>query len=139
MAASFATDLKLGKITYLVNQCHYTLSQPTDTRGRAAAGVRSGLIQITITGDDYQTLAEWGVNPLRALNGTLVYKDDIGATFKTVRFEQGYCVSYEEEFTPHTGLTPSYTFHLGVTAAKMFLNETLHDNMWMDWKPDGDQ
>lgn len=134
MAASFSTTFNVGGSNYVVNECSYNLTQPTDIRGRASAGARSGLITITVTGSDYQTLVEWAINPFKAYTGTITYLDMYKSTFKTVKFEQGYCVSYEEEFTPHSGGFASYTFHLGITAAKMHLNGTLHDNMWMDWK-----
>ena len=136
MAASFAIDLIIKEKTFVVTECHYSLGQPTDVRGRAIAGTRSGIISLSITGADYQILSEWGINPTKAYDGEILYKDTTNknALFKTISFVQGYCVQYDEEFTPHSGVVATYQFHLGVTAAKMYLNGVLHDNMWSDWK-----
>ena len=134
MAAAFSAELIVSSKTFTVLTCEYSLSQPTDPRGRPSAGVRSGLIRISIVGTDYAVLTEWAVNPDKYLDGTIYFRDLIGGTLKTLRFEKGYCVSYREIFTPHEGTTAAYTFDIGITAAKMHLNGTLHDNQWLDWK-----
>lgn len=133
MAASFSADLLVSGKTFTVLTCEYTLSQPTDPRGRPSAGVRSGLLRITIVGTDYAVLTEWAINPRKALDGWLTFYDTKGATLKTLSFEKGYCVSYREIFTPHEGAMAAYTFDIGITASKINLNGTLHDNQWLDW------
>ncbi|WP_288427508.1 type VI secretion system tube protein TssD [uncultured Spirosoma sp.] len=133
MAASFAADLLISGKTFTVLTCEYTLSQPTDPRGRPSAGVRSGLLRISLVGSDYAVLTEWAINPRKALNGQITFRNMGGQTLKTLSFEKGYCVSYREIFTPHEGVTAAYTFDIGITAAKVLLNGTLHDNQWLDW------
>ncbi len=134
MAASFSADLLVSGKTFTVLTCEYSLSQPTDPRGRPSAGVRSGLLRISIVGTDYAVLTEWAINPKKALDGKVSFHDDKGGTLKTLSFEKGYCVSYREIFTPHEGVTAAYTFDIGITAAKILLNGTLHDNQWLDWQ-----
>lgn len=134
MAASFSADFIVANKTFTVLTCEYSLSQPTDPRGRPSAGVRSGLIRISIVGTDYTVLTEWAINPDKYHEGYVYFRNDIGGTLKTLRFEKGYCVSYREIFTPHEGVTAAYTFDIGITAAKIHLNGTLHDNQWLDWK-----
>ncbi|RIV25433.1 hypothetical protein DYU11_09040 [Fibrisoma montanum] len=136
MAASFSADFVVSNKTFTVLTCEYTLSQPTDPRGRASAGVRSGLIRISIVGTDYAVLTEWAIDPKKYLDGVVYFRDLIGGTLKTIKFEKGYCVSYREIFTPHEGVTAAYTFDIGITAAKVYLNGTLHDNQWLDWQAD---
>ena len=134
MAASFASEFHVGGKVFTVLTCDYSLSQPTDPRGRASAGVRGGLIRVTLTGNDYAVLTNWAIDPFKGLDGEIVFKNSIGGTLKTVKFKQTYCVSYREIFTPHDGVTAAYSFDLGLTASKLFFGVTLHDNQWLDWK-----
>lgn len=134
MAASYSADFIVSTKTFTVLTCEYTLSQPTDPRGRASAGVRSGLIRISLVGTDYAVLTEWAIDPRKAHDGVVLFRDAKGGTLKTLKFDKGYCVSYREIFTPHEGVTSAYTFDIGITAAKIHLNGTLHDNQWLDWK-----
>lgn len=134
MPASFSAEFHVSGRRFIVVTCEYQLSQPTDPRGRPTAGVRGGLIRLTVVGNTYQVLTNWAVDPFKALDGKIVFRNMDGAVFKTLSFEQAYCVSYREIFTPHDGLAAAYTFDLGLTAAKVSLNGTLHDNQWLDWK-----
>ena len=134
MAASYSADFTISNKTFIVLTCEYTLSQPTDARGRASAGVRSGLIRISLVGTDYAILTEWAINPRKFYDGVVLFRDGKGGKLKTLEFEKGYCVSYREIFTPHDGVTSAYTFDIGITAAKIRLNDTLHDNQWLDWQ-----
>ena len=134
MAASYSADFIVSNKTFTVLTCEYTLSQPTDPRGRASAGVRSGLIRVSLVGTDYAVLTEWAINPKKYLDGEVFFRDDKGARLKALIFKKGYCVSYREIFTPHEGVTAAYTFDIGITAPIIFLNGTLHDNQWLDWQ-----
>lgn len=134
MAASFSSDFIVGGKTFTVLTCDYSLSQPTDPRGRPSAGVRGGLIRVTLTGNDYAVLTNWAVDPFKALDGEIRFRNMDGGTMKVVKFKQTYCVSYREIFTPHDGVTAAYSFDLGLTAAKLFIGVTMHDNQWLDWK-----
>lgn len=138
MAASFAADFYVaGKIPpYRVLTCEYHLTQPVDPKGRPSAGVRSGLIRVSLVGNDYATLTDWAIRPDLAYNGRIIFKDLTSQIMKVLTFEQCYCVSYREIFTPHHGIDSAYTFDLGLTAAKMELNGMLHDNQWLDWRRD---
>ena len=135
MAASFSAEFFVSDARFTVITCDYQLSQPTDPRGRPTAGVRSGLLRISLMGANYQALTYWAIDPFTAYDGEIIFKDIVGKTFKTLTFKQGYCVSYREVFTPHNGEAVAYSFDLGITAAKVtLLGDTLHDNQWLDWK-----
>ncbi len=145
MAASFEAFLHLDGISrlkqaasYRVLTCEYHFSQPTDPRGRPSAGVRSGLIRVSLVGNNYVPLTEWAIQPNKWYNGKLSFKDRKDGTLKVLDFEHCYCVSYREIFTPHDGIDSAYTFDLGLTAAKMHLNGMLHDNQWLDWRFDAE-
>ncbi|MEZ0611147.1 type VI secretion system tube protein TssD [Fibrella sp. WM1] len=135
MAASFESTFHIpGMDPMVLMHCHYQFNQPDDVRGRPNAGVRSGLIRVTLLGTDNGTLASWGVDPLKALSGKIVFKDSEGGTLKTLQFYDTYCVEYREVFVSGS-TTAAYTFDLGLTARRINLNNAEHDNMWLDWKP----
>ena len=134
MAASFSAELHVGNSIFTVLTCHYQLKQPTDPKGRPLAGVRSALIRVTLTGNNYQVLTSWAVDSFKALDGHIAFKNITGGTLKVLAFKQCYCVSYQESFVPQNGIDSAYKFDLGLTAAQVYLDTTLHDNQWLDWK-----
>lgn len=135
MAASFFAEFNVADASYTVLTCDYQLSQPTDPRGRPTAGVRSGLLRISLMGANYQVLTHWAINPFKAHDGEIVFKDAVGKVFKTLKFKQGYCVSYREIFTPNEGEAVAYSFDLGITASNVtLLADAWHDSQWLDWK-----
>ena len=134
MAASFSAELHVSNSVFKVLTCRYHLNQPTDPKGRPLAGVRSVQVRITLTGNNYQALTSWAVDPFKALNGYIRFINSTGGTLKVLAFEQCYCVSYQESFVPQDGVDSAYKFDLGLTAAKLYLDATLHDNQWLDWK-----
>jgi hypothetical protein len=135
MAASFASTFHIpGMDPMTLMTCHYHFNQPDDVKGRPKAGVRSGLIKVTLLGSDNGTLASWGIDPEKAVDGHIVFKDMNGGTLKTLYFKETYCVEYREQFV--SGATnAAYSFELALTARRMNLNNADHDNQWLDWKP----
>ncbi len=133
MAASIKTTMTVGGHTYLLSSCTYNLRQPIDHLGRASAGVRSGLIEISILGNDQNTLQQWAIDPLKMFDGEIRYVSDENTTFKTLTFNQAYCVSYQETLVPGSG-SIAYEFELGISAAQLIVNGILHDNQWSDLK-----
>jgi hypothetical protein len=135
MAASFASTFHVpGMPAMTLMTCHYHFYQPDDVKGRPSAGVRSGLIRVTLLGTDDGTLASWGIDPLKAINGHIVFKDMDGGTLKTLYFYDTYCVEYRETFVSGAA-NAAYTFELGLTARRINLNNADHDSQWSDWKP----
>ncbi len=131
MAASFETKLSVGGQTHTLNQCTYRFFQPVDHMGRAKAGVRSGLIRVTILGNNHDTLSHWAIDPFKMFDGSILHKDLINGTMKTVDFKKAYCVSYQEILIPNTS-SIAYEFHLGISAGQIDYNGVMHDNQWSD-------
>lgn len=133
MAASFETILDIGGKKHTLNRCSYRFFQPTDHMGRAKAGVRSGLIEFAILGNNHDTLTHWAIDPFKMFDGKITHKDLINGTMKTVEFYKAYCVSYQETLIPSTS-SIAYEFELGISAAQIKYNDVLHDNQWSDLK-----
>ena len=136
MAASFASEFHLSQCPVLtVMRCSYSFFQPTNVKGRPKAGVRSGLIRITLLGADNGVLTNWATDPMKAAKGKIIFKDLTGGTLRTLYFEDTYCVDYVEDHAPGTSGV-AYVFELGLSARRITIDTTKHDNMWLDWKPD---
>jgi Hemolysin coregulated protein Hcp (TssD) len=128
--ASFTAFLNVGGGSFPILTCDYSLSQPVDPKGRPTAGVTSNQINVLVVGNDYEVLTDWAADSHKKLNGSIKFINREGATFKIVSFEDAYCVSYREVFTPYGGVTSSYSFNLGITSSKMHIGGVPHDNMW---------
>ncbi|MFD2520220.1 type VI secretion system tube protein TssD [Emticicia soli] len=135
--ASFSAELQLQGISYRVVSCEYSLHQPTDSRGKTMASVKSGLIKLTLaseTSNQHKTLSDWAVAVKKPMKGRIVFHriDNRGATFKKVDFENGHCVSYREVYTPYTGVASALTVNIGITAEKIIIGNVKHDNLWAE-------
>lgn len=138
MAASFAAELNVTALgpAITLHTCNVSFKQDTNKKGRPAAGVRSGLIELEFLGRDRATLTQWAIDPLMELTGEIRFIDSYGGTLQTLKFEDAYCVNYEEVFMIG-GSDAAYTFKMGLTARKIFLGGSYHDSMWADWKMGG--
>ncbi|MBO0933312.1 type VI secretion system tube protein TssD [Fibrella aquatilis] len=133
MAAGISAKMTVGGTDYLLNTCTYQFYQPTDHLGRAKAGVRSGLIEITILGNNHDTLTTWAINPFKMFDGDITHLDNDKKTMKTVSFKKAYCVSYRETLIPNSAGI-AYQFELGISAAMITYNGVEHDNQWSHLK-----
>lgn len=138
MAASFKAELKVDTLgpEITLHTCNVSFSQDFNQRGRPAAGVRSGLIELEFLGEDRAALTQYAIDPLMELTGTITFRDMSGGTLQTLEFKDAYCVRYEEELMIG-GSDAAYTFKVGLTARKIFLGGSYHDSMWADWKMGG--
>ena len=133
MASSFESVFHLsGMDPMTLMHCDYRFNQSEDVKGRPNAGVRSGLIQVTLLGTDNGALASWGIDPVKALGGKIVFKDPEGGTLKTLQFYDAYCVYYHEAFVSGSA-SAAYSFDLGITARRITLDGQEHDSQWLDW------
>ena len=135
MASSFRSEFRVDGLENALTLMNSSINfnQSTDQKGRASAGVRSGLIQVSILGDDRGVLTSWASNPEALKSGTILYRDDNGGTLQQVDFKDAYCVQYHESFQVGDGAA-AYKISLGMTARQIIIDGNLHDNMWMDWK-----
>lgn len=136
MAASFKAELdvrSLGPNTITLHTCTISYEQETNRKGRPAAGVRSGLIELEFLGENRPEVTQWAIDPLMELTGEIRFIDSYGGTLQTLEFKDAYCVRYQEVFMVG-GSDAAYIFKIGLTARKIFLGGSLHDSMWADWK-----
>lgn len=122
---------------YRVVSCEYSLHQPTDSRGKTVASVKSGLIKLTLaseTSNQHKALSDWAVAVKKPLEGKVIFQriDNRGATFKQVSFKNGHCVSYREIYTPYAGSASALTVNIGITAEIITIGTVKHNNLWAE-------
>lgn len=117
MASSFLSEFSVDGLENALTLIDSAINfnQSTDRKGRASAGVRSGLIQVSILGNDQGVLANWASDSLAVKNGWMVYRDQKGGTLQRVEFKDAYCVQYHETFRVGDA-TAAYSIQLGMTA-----------------------
>ncbi len=131
MAASIASEFYIDGMPghLLLQSCDYRFTQPTDVKGRPATGVRSGLINVVLLGDDHAVLTNWAAAYLKDKNGRIVFKDIDGLELKTLHFYDAHCVRYSESFGTGSSVA-AYRFSIGISARLLQLDSHLHDNLW---------
>lgn len=134
---SFNAKFVIGSLTYNVLSCEYSLHQPTDSRGKTLASVKSGLIRVTLASESrnkHKALSDWAMAVRKPFKGEITFDklDGLGQTFKRVTFENAHCVSYREIFTPHGGVASALTVNLGITAEIITIGKVRHDNLWVE-------
>jgi hypothetical protein len=137
--ASFSAELSLQGVIggYKVVSCEYSLHQPTDSRGKTVASVKSGLIKLTLaseTSNQHKALSDWAVAVKKPLEGKIIFHkiENRGATFKQVSFKNAHCVSYREVYTPYAGVSSALTVNIGITAEIITIGNVKHNNLWAE-------
>lgn len=129
---SFYANFNVGVFSFPVLTCDYSFHQPTNSRGKVIASVRSGLIRVSVeVMHNHEFLTNWAAQTNNEQNGSITFTDiDQGSTFKTLRFSEAYCVSYREVFTPHGGVSSSFRVDLGITANQISVGGANHQSLW---------
>lgn len=127
---SFKAKFAVSGKTYNVLNCNYQLFQETDESGRPSSVTRGGKIQITVESTADTTLSDWVFNNFERKNGSIqFFKRDTDAKAKELKFEEGYCVDYKENFDS-TGINPM-TETITISARKIGIGNGEHENPWV--------
>ncbi|UOQ74811.1 type VI secretion system tube protein TssD [Hymenobacter cellulosilyticus] len=131
--ASFNGNLHLNGQLFPVTQCSYEFTQSADTRGRAAAKVRSGLITLSLVVPEGEELISWAADPHKKLSGVLAFSGiDQPMAHEELTFEQGICVSYEEVFEPNelSDDDSAYYCVIQIAAGQLTMGMSAKDSNW---------
>jgi hypothetical protein len=129
---SFRSLLQLAGQEFALAECTYAFDQATNERGRVVAKVRSGLLVLHLDVPTSDLLLGWANDPHKKLSGTIVfYQTDQPLAGETLRFEDGFCVAYEEYF--QSGAAPEGAYHctLHIAAATLVMGAVAKDNAWL--------
>ncbi|PJJ59368.1 type VI secretion system tube protein TssD [Hymenobacter chitinivorans] len=130
--ASFNSALLLEGHVFPIENCSYEFLQHADSRGRASAKVRSGLISLSLVVPESEALIAWAADPEKKMSGAILFNGiDQPLAHEELTFEEGLCVAYEEVFSSDDDDAPAaYYCILQIAAAKLALGTTTKDSNW---------
>ncbi len=110
----------------------YDFSRNIEENGRVSARVRKGLISITLASDDKhkEAILNWMAKPDQAKEGELViFADDEKKTaLKTIKFENGFVISYREDYMDGNNANVRETFT--ISSEKITIGSAAFDFKW---------
>lgn len=128
---SFLAKLTIDDNTMNVLSCTFSFEQGSDYTGRPSQRPRGGQINVLIESTRKTDFLEWMISSNMTKDGELIfYKRDNLSSLKTVKFKEGYCLSYLEDFNAKGG-EPLKT-RVVISSKEISVNETTFVNLWPD-------
>lgn len=121
-----------GLVEREVMNMSYSLHQEVDVEGRPSAITRGGQIHVTIKAlnDGNTELYEWACDPYVSKKGSFDFEKRDGTNMKTLNFEDGYLVEYQETYD---SVDASNQFEIiTISAKKIDIGGVAHENSWAD-------
>ena len=108
----------------------YGLNRQTDPEGQPAGDVRGGKItlQVKSTNDGNIEIFEWACDPRAIKNGSVEFYKMDKTNMKTLNFEQGFLVNYEEVYDLNDNNSQIEIFT--ISAKKISIGSAVHNNKW---------
>ncbi len=111
----------------------YSLYRDTDDRGRPANQIRRCEITLTIASDDKlkNAVVEWldeGNKKKDGRKGEIIIDDESNKEFKKIEFENGFVISYNENYSYGTSNNLQETFT--ISAEKVNIGAAKFDFKW---------
>lgn len=131
--SSFSATFKLDGNEYDVMYYSYSFGQSTDNVGRPASDVKAGRLNMALSlpqdGSATAPLMAWMLNAYGPKNGSLECKrTDQDSVWRTISFEEGYCVSLTESFNGSSNR--SMNVNISVSAKKITAKDVTHEKKW---------
>ena len=121
-----------GLVDREVMNMSYSLHQEIDVEGRPSAITRGGQIHVTIKtlNDGNTELYEWACDAYTAKKGSFDFEKRDGTNMKTLNFEDGYLVEFQETYD---SVDASAQFEIiTISAKKVDIGGVAHENSWAD-------
>jgi len=123
--SSFKATLEVNGAKFDVSACSYSFRQETDAKNKPSSTVFGGSIHVTIDSSEDDKILGWMVDPYKKTNGTITfYKIDADSKMKELKFEDGYCTSFNETYSNGTGMSNEII----ISAKKITVGSVTHDN-----------
>jgi hypothetical protein len=156
---SFKATLEIDNKTYDLQECRWNLHQEFNQVGEPKSGVYAGLFKIIMYGTEHNNFSSWVGNPKKIGSGTITLnRIDQESKFKELKFENSYLIHYVESFLSPGQLEldwddfkmknddikseykiiinhqlrtgTSYVIYCVISAEKITIDGTMHDNRW---------
>lgn len=121
-----ADGIKERQVIYM----HYELNQQTDVEGQPVGRTRGGKITLRVrTPKDGNTdIVEWMCDTNMSKDGEIVIPSLAGGDLKTIKFSDGFVVSYSETFDRRQELILFEEFTISAKVIK--IGSAVHNNNW---------
>lgn len=118
-----------GYLKREVQMVTYEFDQATDTEGQMSGIARGGKITVRVKAlnDGNPDLCAWMVDRFLKKNGKITFNETkTGKLMKTIEFENGYCVDYEERWADKEG----HYEQIVITCQKIKFGSVEYENEW---------
>lgn len=116
-----------GGPKYEVVECSYGFTQNYDTSNTPSGAPTINLINLVVKASEKIELADWMITTRAEKKGFIKIKLTESKS-RTIEFEKGYCVNYNERFDNYSG--SSYLISLGILAKDIKINEINYKPEW---------
>ena len=115
-----------------VMNMRYSIHQEFDVEGRPSAISRGGLISVTLKSlnDGNTELYEWACDPYVVKKGSFEFEKRDGTNMKTLEFEDGYLVEFEETYDSVDA--SAQIEEITISAKKITIGGVSHENSWAE-------
>ncbi|MFR9650570.1 MAG: type VI secretion system tube protein TssD [Rikenellaceae bacterium] len=107
----------------------YEFDQATDVEGQMSGIPRGGKIELKVKAHNSGTpdLLAWMIERNLPKNGTITFSETkTGKVMKTIKFTNGYCVSFDEKWEDRKGHYEQIT----ITCQKIEFESVVFENDW---------
>lgn len=111
---------------------NYSIYQETDVEGRPTAISRGGQINVIVKAlnDGNTEFFEWACDPYTSKNGQVEFQKRDGTNMKTLKFEDAYLISWDENYDSVSADSQQEVFT--ISAKKISIGSVSHENSWAD-------
>jgi len=108
--------------------CSYGFVQDVDQRGMPKSDVKGGTIKIQLYSIDDQEIMQWMITSDADKNGKVEFSrdDEDGKVFKTIKFMDARCISYQESFVRDGVMLTEIL----ISARELTISDVTHTNTW---------
>ena len=118
---AFKAKVQLAESEYDALSCKYSFHRDKDVKGRPSSNVYGGAIRITVESHDDKNIVAQLMEQYKPVSGSVTFhKGEDAAPIKTLTWEKGYIMVYDETFDKRTGLPMQIYFE--ISAEKIIMN-----------------
>ncbi len=134
--SAFHGMLKIGNRKFNIVDCTYKFSQQVDDTGKPSTRPRGGAITFIMPSlsDDSMFFYRWMFSKTEVQSGYfkfVVYSSNNKRSYKTLQFENAYCIELQDHFNDSDSLLMRTTVTIAAEKIKMGANDIAeYDNEW---------
>jgi len=126
---AFKAKVQLADNEYDALSCKYSFHRDKDMKGRPSSNVYGGTIRIAVESHDDNNIVARLMEQTKPVPGSVSFhKGEDAAPIKTLTWENGYVMVYDETFDKRTGFPMQIYFE--ISAEKIIIEGETIDHKW---------